>query len=433
MLLENLGRYKLSTTKAAVTSYAGVPLVLGTARSLGVEAAVNALGVKERDRGYEPAENIMALMGMLASGGVALDDERMLSGDQGMRKLLGKMPAANTQGEFLRRFNGAMVYRLGEVELETALKVIEAAGLKQVTLDVDAFFVETQKANAAMNHDGKVGDCPMMVSCAELKMPMAGILRPGNASPMANITGLLDRVMERLEGYRIRARSDSAGYQAGVVGVCERHGAEFTITARKDEAVMKTIHAIPRKAWRRYESAVYPGRKTEIAETVHAFEEKSLRAYRLIALRWAKAERELWDKDPYEYHAVLTNMEWMAPLVLQYHRARQDASENTNKEVNATGLSKLPCGERMANAAFFQIVLLTATVVTALKYLVLPEEWRCLTISTLRYRLIRLAGIVRERARSLWLKIPEAYPFRIEFEEARYRVIGIGSEIASTG
>ena len=65
MILSNLDRYKVSTTKAAVTSFAGLPMVLGMGKSLGLEEALNRLPLKERARGYTPAESIFSLMGLI--------------------------------------------------------------------------------------------------------------------------------------------------------------------------------------------------------------------------------------------------------------------------------------------------------------------------------------------------------------------------------
>ena len=145
-------------------------------------------------------------------------------------------------------------------------------------------------------------------------------------------------------------------------------GADFTITARKDAGVMGTIQAIAERDWKHYASLAWPNRETEIAETLRVFAEaKDLPAYRLIVLRWPKAQMGLFDKEPYAYHAVLTSLEdWTAGLVLQFHRARQDGSENVNKELSGGfGLSKLPCREFEANAAYFQIALLAVTVFAA--------------------------------------------------------------------
>ena len=428
MITSNLDKFKIATTKSSITSFAGLPLFLAMARKLGLEEAINALPVKERNRGYKPAESVLTLMGSIQSGGVALDDVGLLKGDEGIKELLGDMPAANTLGEFLRRFGQATVMMLGKILLAAAVKVIHACGLKSLILDIDAFFLESQKADVRMNHEGEWGYNPVAVTCAELKMPLAGLFREGNASPMANLAGLLKRVIKALPGLKLRARSDSAGYQAGVVRVFHENGVDFTITMRHDDAVMESIHAIGEKSWHKFESTAWENRETEMAETVHAIGEATdLPAYRAIVLRWEKAQRDLFDKEKYEYHAVMTSLDdWSAGLVLQFHRARQDGSENINKEMSGGfGLEKLPCQDMMANAAYFQIALLSHVVFAAAKNLLLPESWKQLTIKTVRHRMIRLAGIVRKRSRYLWLKIPEAYPYRQIFEEARWRLIGL--------
>jgi hypothetical protein len=433
MILKSLDEYKLSTTKQAITSFAGLPLLLGMARSLGLEDELNALSIKERERGYKPAETTLTLMGLLQSGGAALDDVSLLRGDEGMRALLGEIPAANTLGEYLRRFSATAVCRLGRIQLKTATKVIKACGLKSVILDMDAFFLESQKSGVEMNYEGLRGYNPVAVTCAQIKMPMAGLFRHGSASPMANLAGLLKRVIKALPGIALRLRSDSAGYQAGVVRVCKESGANFTITARKDEGVMETIRSIPEKSWKKYEGGAWENRETEIAQTVHAFSEATdLPAYRMIVLRWRKEQPDLFSKDRYEYHAVMTSFDdWAAGLVLQFHRTRQDGSENVNKELSGGfGLSKLPCRQVLANAAYFQVALLANTVFAAMKHLALPESWKTLTIKTVRFRLIRLAGIVAKRSRYLWLKIPRTYPFQKVFEEARWRLLGLSMELA---
>lgn len=432
MILENLDKYKLSTTKQAITSFAGLPLLLEMGRRLGLEEKLNALPLKERERGYKPAEMIFTLMGLLQAGGVALDDVFVLRGDEGLRELLGELPAANTLGEFLRRFSKTTLYRMGQILLEVSVKIIRACKLEALTLDIDAFTLESQKSDAEMNYKGEWGYTPVAVSCAELKMPMAGLFRAGNASPMANLAGLLKRVMAALGGIKLRVRSDSAGYQTQVIGVCRKAGADFTITVRQDPAVMEAIHSIPKKAWGSYECGAWPNRKMEIAETVHAFSEaEDVPAFRMIVVRWPKEQMEL-GQDPYEYHAVATSYDnWASGLVLQFHRTRQDGSENVNKELKGGfGLSKLPCREMTANAAYFQVALLANIVFSATKHLVLPKSWRELTIKTVRFRLIRLAGVVARRSRYLWLKLSPHYPFRKVFEEARWALLGLSAQLA---
>lgn len=434
MLLKNLDRFKLSTTNLAVTSYAGLVLPLGMGRSLGLDCALDELKVKQRRRGYTTGEAGFALMGLILAGGEALDDVKHVSQDAGLGVLLGGMPAANTLGQFLQRFGKVRVCRLGWIQLNLAVKVIRRMKLKRITLDVDAFFVESQKDGVRMNYEGLKGYCPVMVTCAELGMPMAGIFREGNASPMVHLRALLKRVIETLQeeipGIEIRLRSDSAGYQAQVVKLCEETGVGFTITARMDEAVVSTIEEIPAQAWRRLESKAWDDEETDVAETLHAFGDPETKAHRLLVIRHPKQQLELGDKDPYTYHAVLDGLEcWTPGLTLQFHRNRQAGSEHVNEAIKSGfGMRKLPSGEFLANAAYFQFAMLAATVFSAWKHMTLPLEYKPLTIQTLRFRMIHLAGIVQKRARSLILKIPARYALRSIFEEARWGVLGAAAQ-----
>jgi len=383
MILENLRTYKIGTTDEAVTSFGGLPLFLQMGLSLGLKEKLNRLTVKERDRGYTSAQMILSVIGMIHAGGSALDDLDVMRGDEGLKVLLGEVPAPNTVGDFLRKFENRDIYEMGAITLETAVMLIRAKKLKRVTLDVDAFTLESQKENASMNYKGEVGFTPVCVTCAELKMPIMGLWRDGSASPMAHLAWLLERVIEALPGVEICVRSDSAGFQAKVVDVCEKTNTDFTITARQDKAVIEVIQAIPEKAWKRYEHGGWEDRHTEIAETAHAFGKKETQAHRLIVLRWRKKGEELFK---WEYHAVFTSREdWTRGLVLQFHRNRQDGSENVNKElVYGFGLEKLPCIEMKANATYFQIALLAA-VACAVRCLALPESWSTYTMKTLRF------------------------------------------------
>ncbi|MEA3307586.1 MAG: hypothetical protein U9Q34_07355 [Elusimicrobiota bacterium] len=123
--------------------------------------------MKKRAREYKPAENAFALMGLLQSGGEALDDISLLRGDTGLGKIWGVIPAANTLGEWLRRFNCKTVQQLRRIQLATAVKVLRTSKLKRVTLDVDAFFLESQKSDVEMNYEGITGYNPIAVTCSE--------------------------------------------------------------------------------------------------------------------------------------------------------------------------------------------------------------------------------------------------------------------------
>ena len=51
MIIKNLEKFKILTTSQAVTLFAGLPLLLGMAKCLGLEEELNALPIKKRDPG----------------------------------------------------------------------------------------------------------------------------------------------------------------------------------------------------------------------------------------------------------------------------------------------------------------------------------------------------------------------------------------------
>src|SRR5258708_28983159 len=89
------------------------------------------------------------------------------------------------------------------------------------------------------------------------------------------------------------------------------------------------------------------------------------------------------------------------------------------------GMRKLPCGDFLANATYFQFAMMAATVFCAWKHVTLPVECKSLTVQTLRFRMIHLAGIVQKAARSLIMKIPTPQPPRALFQKTRWGVIGV--------
>ena len=65
----------------------------------------------------------------------------------------------------------------------------------------------------------------------------------------------------------------------------------------------------------------------------------------------------------------------------------------------------MPCGETYANAVFFRIGIIAYNLFLAMKLLALSPWHRSLTISTVRWKLYQVAGVVVNHARQLVLKL----------------------------
>jgi len=161
----------------------------------------------------------------------------------------------------------------------------------------------------------------------------------------------------------------------------------------------------------------------EYAETVHTLNQ-SRYAYRLIVLRKARRQLNLLE-GRYFYHAIITDwddQDYSTIEVIRWHRKRCNV-ENHIKELKlGLGLETLPCGQFMANAAYFRIGMLAYNLLEALKVFALPRSWRHFTLKTLRFRLLRLAGLVVRHARRLILKLPHDYLYHDTFYQAHLRL-----------
>ena len=102
---------------------------------------------------------------------------------------------------------------------------------------------------------------------------------------------------------------------------------------------------------------------------------------------------------------VITNMDWEKRRLVMWHRERA-TSENWIKELKGGfSLERLPSGRFLSNAAFLQIISLAYNLINALKVLGLPEEYRTLTIKSLRCRLLHLPAVWIRHARQWILKL----------------------------
>ena len=422
MIVQNLNALQVEKTPLFLTSFAGLPLVLGLAHHLHLPQELDGIsGLKARRRGYSASDHLLALAMTLTAGGAALDDIELLRSDAGIREIVegSFFPAPNTLGEFLRGFDQGSLWQLGEVSSKLVRRLISQKKLSSLTLDMDATLIESEKEEARTTYKGFTGYDPLLVWIPEVNGFLSGIFREGNASPQSHNASLLRKCLRLLpQGLSLRFRADSAAYQEKVVQECVDHGIPFAIGADLDVSVVAAIARIPEKNWK----IIHRGEDTfALAETVHApFNNKHLPSFRLIVTRRITWQLELF-KSPIKDHAILSSLPEVlsTEAALDFYNARGTAEKWLGELKNGFGLAKLPCKEFLANAAYFQTSLLAYNLSSAFKILCLPESWRNFTIKTLRYRLLGQAALVVRHARRTLLKLSASYPYFPIFDQAR--------------
>lgn len=419
MIAQQIPLFKIKKGKLQVSSFCGLPLVYHIAHWLGIpEKLERALSLKRRRRGYSVCHLLMSLVLLIIGGGERLDDIRLLKADPALKALtdLKAIPDATTLGRLLRRFKRPDLASLARISSRLATRIQNHISPQQATLDVDSTVVVAHKEEAQKSYLGKPGYNPMFAFLAETKTVLRMEFRPGNASPKADALGFLCQSLADLPSSidRVYLRSDSALYQAAVMDHCQDNHICFSITADRDKAVRELVSSLPEEEWRPFE-------EQELAETVHTLS-KSKYAYRLIVLRRLKEQRDLFN--PYDYGVMVTNREEDAAYVVSWHRKRADSENIIKEEKGGFALEHPPCGPFEANSAFSHIAVLAYNIIQAMKWLLLPESWRSLTIKSLRFRLLRLGGVIVRHARSLILKLPEDYHYFTLYESLAHRIRG---------
>jgi hypothetical protein len=418
-----------------ITGRAGVPLVIELFRHLGVAATIDtAVCLKQRQRGLPPAQLVESLIALWTSGGDRCQDLSTLREDQALATLLGfELPAATTVRDFLEAFHveGGPLWQAGPqaaIPLESApLAGLGAAnrtlvaGLQRgapegtATLDVDATLVEAHKQAATVASDGTRGSQPVVVLWAEQDVIVHDEFRDGHVpAGCGNVRVLHQAVAALPQGItQLRVRADSALYESAVLRWCEDQKIAYAISADLSEQLRAEIVRLPKTAWQVEREEVDAIRAW--AEVPYVPDDGDHRKHRpcvrrSLAVRVQKRQGSLFaDGSAVHYFAVVTNRAGDGLALLQWHREKAGTVEHTHHVLkNELAAAALPSGTFGANAAWFRCNVLTYNLLTALKRLTLPGDFRTARPKRLRFLLFNTVGKVISHARRTLLRLTAA-------------------------
>ena len=444
----------------AVTSRAGLPLVLETMRALGLPRVIREqVRIRERQAGYTETEKVEALVLLLAAGGDCLDDIASLQADGGLGRLLGRrFPSADALRHFLYAFHaeqllweaqaarpaGQVAYIPAEnaalqglARVNTALVHEVAAQGKSTTatLDHDATIQESHKREALPHYQGGRGYQPTAVYWVEQDLVVADEYRDGNVGAGMATLPLIQRAFASLPAsvttYAFRA--DTACYDERTLqwladparpgGPRGRIG--FTIGADMTKELHAVCAAVAEATWQLFEERP--------DETVHCTEveftpgnwPKSGEPLRYLTLRIRKKQGQLFASGvDTKYLAIVSNRwELAAPHLLRWHWEKAGTIELVHAITkNELGAAVPPCGRFGANAAWYRLSLLTYNVLSALKSLALPPALSAARPKRLRFALFTLAGRLVTHAGQLVLRVSAAADRLVGLIAARRRL-----------
>lgn len=366
---------------------------------------------------------------MLSGGGRYLDDLRELANDEALREAIDLIvPSPDATGDWLRRAGTATGDKACNVVIQKMLDKMLSMPRKEYTLDIDATFIEAHKRDAKYSYHKEKGYYPMTGWLAEEKIMVAYEFREGNDSPGARNAQFIELCDAQMPtGCRIwLLRSDAAAYCAEVIGDCQRTDKRFLIRASMDSAVKAATINIPESEWQPLPGDLGPG---EYAEFVHAFNDKSVKAFRMVALRRpyqrsldAAVEQEAEGE---RYFAIATDLDCDAPDVIRRYNARGTAEVYIGELKNGYGAAYAPCGEFEANSVWFGLCGVAYNLGIFFKEFGGERDWKSFHAVTLRWRIYNTAGKLVHHSGQVILKITGGVEKLALFEMVRHKLFEV--------
>lgn len=422
---------KLKTTDAHLTSRSGLLLFEEFAHKLDVAKILDeTLTIKKRNRGYSESEFILPMVYCMLDGASCLDDIGRLRDDTQTQKFLQikGVPHATTIGDFLKRFNIGHIYQLIKAQGKIRKKIYQIDSPDEVTIDQDSKVFEKHghQEGVDMTYQGIRGYHPQFAFRADTAECVYAKLQRGSAytarAAKRMLTDILRQIPESAEVVHIR--SDSGWYQEEFMRACEQNESRtlfYYTTADMTGPLAAQIQALPEEAW-----SPFRDKGEEVAELLYTGTSYD-HPRRIVVKRRVKDKDDtgqcLFVFPEFTYHAVVTNNEaWGAVEVMEFALKRA-TMENYLKQLQYDlSLDKFPCDSFHANWAYLLIGILAYNLAVWMKAYVLPESYRGVTLKTLRYRLIHVAGQVIESGRRVWLGLKRGYTYLKDFREALRRL-----------
>ena len=423
--------------KETMTPWAGVSALAEAYRRYGVgDAADRALPKKKTAKGLSQGQMTESFVLLSALGGECIEDIERLRQDKGLEAMLGyQIPAAETARQWLDKFHDENSMS-GQPQQGAFIPVESAplAGLREpirqviwsyiekikpgqeVTLDVDAHLVETNKANAYYSYNGKKAFQPIEVEWAETGLVLAEEFRQGNVLAGTDMKRVVDEAFNALPpgDWKVKVRSDSAAYQQDVLDHWQQRRWHFAVSADMSVHLQQAVAALPATAWQIWYTE-QEGMIREWADVPFTpsrkNEKKDTRPYRYLAVRIRHQQGELFaDGAAVRHFCVVTNMRDMdGGKLLEWQRGKA----GTIEQVHHILISELAAGvypsyKHGANAAWLRLQVLTYNLLQLLKAVALPPEYAKAQPKRLRFAIFTQIGRVIQHAGQMLLRLADS-------------------------
>ena len=352
------------------------------------------------------------------AGGTCLDHLELRRNDEAYLNALGanRIPDPTTAGDFCRRFTFVSIWLLMEVFNSIRMKVWRQqpdSFFEEALIDADGTMVETTgqcKEGIDINHEGKWGYHPLMVSLANTGEPLYIVNRSGNRPSHEGAAVWLDRAVSlcRRGGFRkVRLRGDTDFSQTEQLDRWDDDNVTFVFGFDATPNLYEIAENLPKTAWKplhrkpRYEVKTSPRARPQnvkqevverrefndirlIKEYVAEFPYRPTacdREYRMVVvwkdLEVHKGQRKLFDDDRCFFYIANDRDSSAEEIVTEHANQRCNQENLIEQQKNGVHALTAPLDSLMSNWAYMVIASL-AWSLKAWAALLLPvnPRWR---------------------------------------------------------
>lgn len=409
-------------TSARLTHYGGAYLLHQFFQCLGLRKRLShVVRLPERNTNYSTSELIIALIYPIIFGLERIETTQFLKYNGLFRFLTGLR--AHPNATTLRRF----LVRLGKRGLPALVNLHDRyrqhlwsnpKALRKFFCDCDTtvltVYGQQEKAHVGYNpkkrgrrsyhpllcFEGQSGDC------------WAGELYPGDTHPAAVIIAMLQQLFAKLPPAIKKKffRGDAAFFDKKLVNFLEVNRIGYAIVARRTQPIKRCLGGL------QYHQISSQLALAEFHYQPYAWH----RAARFIVIRRELPEEpsqqlSLFKMGKYTYQVIVTNLKLKPLHVWRFYNQRATGELIIRELKEGYGTGKIPTRLFEANSAFFQLTLLAYNLLMWFKRFCLPENYRRMTVESLRHRLLVVpAELVYPQGKAV-LKFSQGYPDKMAF------------------
>jgi hypothetical protein len=405
----------------ALTSDGGLLWIEEADTALGLSAAFAAvLPEWRRRRGrHSLLDLVRQRLYQIACGYDDQNDATTLRHDPLCKQVCGRAPISGmalASQPTLSRLENAVTaracYRLAVALGEIYLSERERAGIpRQILLDLDSTDDPTHGQQEGTAYHGYYGQHmyhPLLIFDGDTNHLITAILRPGNVHASHGIVAVLNRIVQAIRSrwpdVIIRLRADSGFAIPALYDYCEQEG------------IIYTIGLIPNARLERIAAPLLATAQAQAAETgekARLLAETSYQAGSWQTSRRVIYKAEALVKGPNTRFVVTNRPAADAPQTVYDQYVDRGEPENWVKDLkNHCFADRLSCHAFWANQ--FRLFLHAAAywLLDMLRRWLLAAGMERIQLDTLRLRLIKIGGWVRELTDRIRLRLASSHPGR---------------------